>query len=927
MDKKILVNRFKINLIIWMVLLFIISLVAVFSGLITQLYDGGNYQNSENLTYTGNQTIIRYFYLNIFSNITNAVINISSQNQSSDFSTPTNFAFIGNQNGGTAGTCTTSDNGRFQTFASCSMINETQDADIRSQFADNNIGLGSALSILKDAFGTRRGIIKFNLSEIPKNSTITEVVLNLTQNLGSNDAGQIDVVYIADDSWTETGVTWNNAPASSTTLGSVTLDSSSTASVGINFSSQLTLVQQQLDTDNILSMLIKWNDEGSNKQASFIAKEGGSTSGNTNIDSAYLRINYIPKIVDPYLNVGDNPIQYDRETTFISSNFDTNGASGVDEDWSTSTSVTGSGGVTGTFFENFTVPPKVNLANFTYKVQSLSTSINISYYNYTSKTFIRMVNTNTGGSTITGSFEVPNDGISGGTLQLLIGGFRNDIGASSIYYEGNATWFFNNTKEFQYYGIFDQKNNKTDFKSNLKDYLKICYPDTSNICAIPFNFHSETLGTLQYLDINITYTGEPLINSNVTVPSTPRYGEGQTVTIMANITDGVMGYAVTQVNFTLLAPNGTIVINNQNATLFDGKMIWNSSSYSIVNATTNLGTWRFNISAINNISMASNSSGSFSITDTTAPRIINITSPQNNSILSESTIVFNWSILDDIEVQSAWYQKDSNRSNNITFTSNNNFTTSFGLNNHNLTVFANDSSNNIVSTFVNFTILTDTTPPVITITTPLNGGTVTSTTITTTHSIRDNINVTSAVYSVYSGTSNALSYPLNTTITNPNTNTSLVYIMNLGCASNVYNLIISATDSSGLNTTVSSSYTCVTPGGGGSSVGGGGGSSPLKAINQTCISNSECSSSLCDLSKGSVRYGTCQNTLCGNGVFDTGENIVTCDQDSGLGGINLAPGFVIKFIIIVIIASFLLLLIASREGKIKKFIKWIKDVL
>jgi len=104
----------------------------------------------------------------------------------------------------------------------------------------------------------------------------------------------------------------------------------------------------------------------------------------------------------------------------------------------------------------------------------------------------------------------------------------------------------------------------------------------------------------------ITYliNSNPVINSNITVPATPRYG--LSTYISANVTD--VDDDFTEVNFTLIAPNGTKVIDNQNASTSNGD-IWNSSAYTI----DNYGTWYWWVNVSDTHSGSANNDGSFSI--------------------------------------------------------------------------------------------------------------------------------------------------------------------------------------------------------------------------------------------------------------------------------------------------------------------------
>jgi len=64
-----------------------------------------------------------------------------------------------------------------------------------------------------------------------------------------------------------------------------------------------------------------------------------------------------------------------------------------------------------------------------------------------------------------------------------------------------------NIHEWNFTGEFNHTNNKTDdFSSAINSYLSTCSADTENYCQVPMLLHSDTSGILQISDININYT-------------------------------------------------------------------------------------------------------------------------------------------------------------------------------------------------------------------------------------------------------------------------------------------------------------------------------------------------------------------------------------------------------------------------------------
>ncbi|MDN5204187.1 DNRLRE domain-containing protein [Fulvivirgaceae bacterium BMA10] len=91
------------------------------------------------------------------------------------------------------------------------------DAHVRSgAYGNDNYGTNNALIIKKSNDGdayTRQGYYRFDLSSIT--GIITSAKLKLVPSGNSANVGSINVAvkFVTDDSWSETGITWNNMPA------------------------------------------------------------------------------------------------------------------------------------------------------------------------------------------------------------------------------------------------------------------------------------------------------------------------------------------------------------------------------------------------------------------------------------------------------------------------------------------------------------------------------------------------------------------------------------------------------------------------------------------------------------------------------------------------------------------------------------------
>lgn len=93
-------------------------------------------------------------------------------------------------------------------------INPTKDTYIDQHFPGNNYGGNPFMIEEGTSTGyTRIGLVEFSLSGI---SSVSSAILNLNNNYSSSSDGVI-ASRITDNTWAELGVTWNNAPAYTST--------------------------------------------------------------------------------------------------------------------------------------------------------------------------------------------------------------------------------------------------------------------------------------------------------------------------------------------------------------------------------------------------------------------------------------------------------------------------------------------------------------------------------------------------------------------------------------------------------------------------------------------------------------------------------------------------------------------------------------
>lgn len=156
------------------------------------------------------------------------------------------------------------------------------DAEVASGSANTNFGTNSNIfiesSTAAGTFGVERGWLKFDLSSIPSGSVITSATLQLWNWKSTGASLPVEVHGASDDSWTETGITWNSQPVIGAVLSTQTLVSGTTNTW---YTWDVTaFAQSELGGDKTVSLLVKPVDEATAGAPSygFDAKEFGSNA-------------------------------------------------------------------------------------------------------------------------------------------------------------------------------------------------------------------------------------------------------------------------------------------------------------------------------------------------------------------------------------------------------------------------------------------------------------------------------------------------------------------------------------------------------------------------------------------------------------------------------------------------------------------------
>ncbi len=128
-------------------------------------------------------------------------------------------------------------------------LNATADAYVHGSTGNNNYGTATTL-LLKNVAGTdfdRECWYRFDVSAL-RNLRVVSATLWLRRTQADFDAQM--ATYLVNDSWTETGLTWNNKPATGSLIKSWSLSSSQTDAVDVT-----SAVASEAAGDGVLSLI------------------------------------------------------------------------------------------------------------------------------------------------------------------------------------------------------------------------------------------------------------------------------------------------------------------------------------------------------------------------------------------------------------------------------------------------------------------------------------------------------------------------------------------------------------------------------------------------------------------------------------------------------------------------------------------------
>ena len=310
-----------------------------------------------------------------------------------------------------------------------------------------------------------------------------------------------------------------------------------------------------------------------------------------------------------------------------------------------------------------------------------------------------------GGRITNVTYSIPETCInrtSGGITVAIQNHLDTSFGSQVSFYEGgltallksypsNVTFSLSNYPVWSYPNQFNQTNNETnDFSTAINNYLPSCI-NINGFCNVPFIFHSDSAGILEYSDLNIVYLGDTnstliTITVNATLP----------IVTVSSPSNQLYNYSKILFNFNATSPSGGVIDS-----LWFGNGSTNITYTGPVNVTLKDRNYSYRF-------YANDTAG-----DNAIPVIVNFTISASPNIsiyaptgiinyaVNGGTILFNWSVYSTGTLDTCWYNyKGSN--NIVSCTGNTNIIVNSFYDN-NLTFYANDTAGNIVSKYVNWT--------------------------------------------------------------------------------------------------------------------------------------------------------------------------------------------------------------------------------
>lgn len=142
-------------------------------------------------------------------------------------------------------------------------------------YAATNYGKENTLMIKSDGSNgyTRKGYISFKYPSLNNTSTTSAKIKLYASNVNTEPTRTIKVYGTQDESWTETGINWNNSPAGTTYLGSITVSNTANTWYELDVTGYI----NSHITDKFVSvLLINEALASSSNNVEFTTKESGA---------------------------------------------------------------------------------------------------------------------------------------------------------------------------------------------------------------------------------------------------------------------------------------------------------------------------------------------------------------------------------------------------------------------------------------------------------------------------------------------------------------------------------------------------------------------------------------------------------------------------------------------------------------------------
>ncbi len=191
----------------------------------------------------------------------------------------------------------------------------TDDAEVRELSSDSNHGTSATMWVRSEGCGkNRRAFLKFDLSAIPANSTITEAKLHLYCQVANFADLEVQVRAVDNDDWAERTLTWNNQPPHGEVLDAVLIPKCAGSRW---YSWEVTsFVQAEFSGDKTMSLCLRAEEENRKGSDGFRSKEHGFACTHPYLKVVYIRPVYgVAVSISPRENSGSPGVSLDYLVT------------------------------------------------------------------------------------------------------------------------------------------------------------------------------------------------------------------------------------------------------------------------------------------------------------------------------------------------------------------------------------------------------------------------------------------------------------------------------------------------------------------------------------------------------------------------------------------------------------------------------------